>query len=78
MLLVLNVLLYVDFKSTNEEIFCFFVSKRKYVFNRYVVALLLRQILDNNVLQFEFINLEFSLTNFLSKLFRFSLFNLIK
>jgi len=52
MLFVLNVSSYVDFKSTNEKIFCFFVLKRKYVFNRYVVASLSQQILDNNVSQF--------------------------
>ena len=52
MLLVSNVLSYINFKLTNEKIFCFFVLKRKYVFNRYVVALLSQQIFDNNVLQF--------------------------
>jgi len=52
MLLVLNVLSYVDFKSTNEKIFYFFVLKCEYVFNCYVIALLLRQIFDNNVSQF--------------------------
>jgi len=52
MLLILNVLSYIDFKSTNEKIFCFFVLKREYVFNRYVIALLLRQIFDNDVSQF--------------------------
>ncbi len=52
MLLVLNVLSYVDFKSTNKKIFCFFVLKRKYVFNCYVVASLSQQIFNNNILQF--------------------------
>jgi len=52
MLLVLSVSSCVDFKSTNEKIFCSFVSKREYVFNRYVVASLSRQILNNNILQF--------------------------
>ncbi len=52
MLFVLNVLLCVNFKSTNKEIFCSFILKRKYIFNRYVVALLSRQILNNNISQF--------------------------
>jgi len=52
MLLVLNLLLYVNFRLTNKKIFYFLVLKRKYVFNRYVVASLLRQILNNNILQF--------------------------
>jgi len=51
-LLVTSVLLYVSFKLTNKKIFYFFVLKRKYIFNRYVVALLSRQILDNNISQF--------------------------
>ncbi len=51
MLLVLSVLSCVNSKSINKKIFYFFVSKRKYVFNRYVIALLLRQILNNNVLK---------------------------
>ncbi len=80
MLLVSNVLSCVNFRSTNEKIFCSFVSKRKYVFNRYVVASLSQQILDNNVLRIHLnlMNSKFSLTYHLNKLFRFSLFNLIK
>jgi len=41
MLFVTNVLLCVNFKLTNKEIFYFFILKRKYVFNCYIVALLL-------------------------------------
>jgi len=41
MLFVTNVLSCVSFKLTNKEIFCFLILKRKYVFNRYIVALLL-------------------------------------
>ncbi len=52
MLLVLSVLLCINFKLTNIEIFCFFVLKYKYIFNRYIVALLSQQIFDNNMLQF--------------------------
>ncbi len=70
MLFVLSVLLCVDFKLTNKEIFCSFVLKRKYVFNCYVVASLLRKIFDNNVSQFIYnlINSKFSLTYYLDKL----------
>jgi len=50
MLLILNVLSYINFRLTNKKIFCSFVSKCEYVFNRYVVASLSQQILDNNVI----------------------------
>jgi len=50
MLLILNVLLCINFRLTNKEFFYSFVSKRKYVFNRYVIASLSQQILDNNVI----------------------------
>ncbi len=52
MLFVISVLLYIDFKSTNKEIFYSFVSKRKYIFDCYVVASLLRQVFDDNISQF--------------------------
>ncbi len=55
MLLVLSVLLYINFKSTNKKIFYFFILKYKYVFNCYIVASLLQQILDNSILQFIYI-----------------------
>ncbi len=49
---ILSILLCVNFKLTNKEIFCSFVLKHKYIFNRYIVASLLQQILNNNILQF--------------------------
>ncbi len=52
MLLVISVLLYINFRSTNKKIFCSFILKRKYIFNCYIVTLLLRQMFDNNILQF--------------------------
>ncbi len=50
MLFIISVLLSVNFKLTNINIFCSCVLKRKYIFNCYVIALLLRQILNNNLL----------------------------